>query len=70
MAKAAVVGLAGVECIIVLAALLAEFDGRVLIANEVQVEREESCDDQGQHTRQDVGCHDEVGEFVVEALWV
>ena len=44
LAEAAVVGLTSVECIVIFRALLAEFDGSVLIADQVKMEGEEGGD--------------------------
>ena len=46
LAEAAIVGLTSVECIIIFRALLAEFDGSVLIADQVEVEGKEGWNDE------------------------
>lgn len=58
------------ESVFILTALLAEFDSRELIADQVYVEREEGRDYKCKDNRQDPGCHDEVGVLVVETLRV
>ena len=58
------------ESAILLAALLAELDRGEAAGDEVEVESEEGRDDEGKDRGQDVGCHDEVGDLVIERVRV
>jgi len=50
LAESAIIRFASVEGVVVFAALLAEFDGGVLVADEVNVEGEESRDYHSEYT--------------------
>ena len=58
------------ESVIFFASLLTEFDRGELAADQVEVERHKSRDDEGEDASQDVGGHDEVANLVVEGVWV
>jgi len=59
-----------VESAVLFAALLAELDRGKRASDQVQVERQESRDDKGEHASQNVGSHHEVAHFVVERVGV
>ena len=58
------------ERVVVLASLFAVLDRGELARDQIEVEGHEGCDNEGQHARQDVRSHHEVGNLVVEAVRV
>ena len=58
------------ESIVLLTTLLTELNRGELACNEVQVEGHECRDDEGEHAGQDVSCHHEVADLVIECVWV
>ena len=58
------------ESVVLFVALLTELDSGELARDQVQVERHEGSDDEGEDAGQDVGRHHEVAHLVVEGLWV
>ena len=65
-AEAQIVRLLGVKSVVIFVTLLAELNGSELTRNQVDMEEEECCEDETKNTGQDVGSHDEVGDFVVK----
>ena len=68
--EAQVVGHLVMERVVFFVTLLTELDRGELARDQVQVERHESCDDEGEDAGQDVGRHHEVAHLVVEGFWV
>ena len=54
------------ESVVIFVTLLAELNGSELTRNQVDMEEEECCEDETKYTGQNVGSHDEVGDFVVK----
>lgn len=56
------------ECAIFLSTLLTEFDSCERARDQIQVERQKGRDNECENTGEDVCSHDEVADFVVEAI--
>lgn len=56
------------ECTIFLSTLLTKFDSCERARDQVQVECQKGRDNECKHTGEDVCSHDEVADFVVEAI--